>query len=348
MQTRRDILKGFGTAAGLTAFGGIAAACSSSSSTKTSSSDAKGVINLRFANAGGSASALGACLTKWADLCQEKSNGRLKVSAYNNGQLGAEDQVFTEITAGSVDGAATATSYFYSLVPQFQAFDLPWLAPDMDHMVNMMRGSAGTKLQALTAPKGIQTLAFIISGVSGVISTSKTPPVTPQDFRGIKIRTKQSVLLTKIWTDLGAIPTPIDTAQIYLSLQRGLLSAGDVSADYTAAEKWYEVAHSYANTEHGFGGGAIYMSQKTYAGLPADMQKVVKEAADEASDYEINLMKSLTAKAFVTMKKAGLDVAENVDKEPFMKATQNIYQQFRSQIGGSFQDEVVAAARKSA
>jgi tripartite ATP-independent transporter DctP family solute receptor len=346
--SRRDIFRAAGAAGILAAGGGLLAACSSSSSPSGSSTAGIGgsskKVSLRFATAGGIAAPEGAVLQKWADLCESMSNGQITIKSYVNGELGSQTQTYNSTQSGGLDGTVSASSYLTAISEPMHVFDLPYLFKSPQQMMTAITTPAAKTVMTSTQKGGVHVLALSFSGTRSVISAAAKPPSVPADLKGVKIRTLQDPLYVAEWKAVGSVPTPLDTSDIYLALQRGLIGACDGVASYAVSVKWYEVAKSFTRTGHAYGPDATYMNYAKFQSLDPDLQDIVQKAATQAAAYGSQLALKLESDALATMKKAG--VAENLDFDPtpFVALTKPVYDQYRTQIGASIVDGLASAS----
>jgi tripartite ATP-independent transporter DctP family solute receptor len=347
--SRREIFRGVGATALLAAGGSLLTACASSSSTVSSSSSGSGAsssakkVSLRFATAGGVTGPEGAVLQKWADLCESLSKGRIQVKAYVNGELGSQTQTYDSTQSGGLDGTVSASSYLTAISEQMHVFDLPYLFKSPQQMISAIASPAAKTVMASTQKANVQVLALSFSGTRAVISRSAKPPSVPADFKGVKIRTLQDPLYVAEWKAVGAVPTPLDTSDIYLALQRGLIGACDGVASYCVSAKWYEVAKSFTKTGHAYGPDATYMNRNKFLSLDSDAQDIVQKAATQAAAYGTQLSLKLETSALQTMQKAGIAENLNFDAAPFIALTKPVYNQYRAKIGPSIVDGLASA-----
>ena len=304
----------------------------------------KHVFKLRFATAGGIDATEGATLQRWASLCEKRSHGQIKVDAYVNGELGSQTQTFALTQSGSLDATISASSYLTQVAPAFHVFDLPFLSQDLSQLRKVLTSPAAGQVMSTSAKADIETFALLFAGTRAVISQSPIAPVTPADFKNVKIRTLSDSLFIKEWELIGAIPTPIDTNDIYLALERGLVEDVDGVAGYAVSAKWYEVAKSFTLLGHDLGPDAVYMNRHRFLRLPESLRSVVRQAAVDAAAYGFVKAQQLESAALSTMRSAGLHVVTKVNKTPFEALTRPVYKDFKYTIGPSVEKLVVTAA----
>src|SRR5574344_1700161 len=74
----------------------------------------------------------GQAAVKWAELVEERSEGKIKLKIYPNAQLVSGDQTreFSAMRSGLIDMAVGSTINWSTQVPELNLFSLPFLMPD--------------------------------------------------------------------------------------------------------------------------------------------------------------------------------------------------------------------------
>ena len=80
--------------------------------------------------------------------------------------------------------------------------------------------------------------------------TSNKPINKPEDMKGLKIRVPDAPLYTMFPRAVGANPTPIAFAEVYLALQNGTVDAQENPLPTIDAKKFYEVQKYIVLTGH--------------------------------------------------------------------------------------------------
>jgi TRAP-type C4-dicarboxylate transport system substrate-binding protein len=150
--------------------------------------------------------------------------------------------------------------------------------------------------------------------------TSTKPLLKPADMKGLKIRVPNAPLYKMFPEAVGANPTPIAFAEVYLALQQGVVDAQENPLPTIQAKKFYEPNKHINLTGHITdallsiigGPAAAKMKQEDLATLKA----ILKEASDKCTQDIIAKEKELVA----WFKAQGVEVHE-VDRGPFREAT---------------------------
>jgi TRAP-type transport system periplasmic protein len=108
------------------------------------------------------------------------------------------------------------------------------------------------------------------------------PVKTVADMKGLRLRASAQQMLDII-KNLGAVPTPISTPDVYMSLSRGVLDGLYTAYEQVLQMKFYEVSKYYATNPVNQGCMFILMNKKVWDGMPADVQAGINQAL---KDYQ--------------------------------------------------------------
>ncbi|MBS4961503.1 MAG: TRAP transporter substrate-binding protein, partial [Clostridiales bacterium] len=138
---------------------------------------------------------------------------------------------------------------------------------------------------------------------------------TPDDFKGMKIRTMENDVHLAIWKAIGANPTPMAYGEVYTALQQKTIDAQENPNDSNYLSKFCEVTDHCIQTKHVYTPYLALMSESFYQSLPDDLKTVVEEAAKEAGDYEIGLCATNDEDYKAKLNEAGCTVVELTPEE---------------------------------
>ena len=270
-----------------------------------------------------------AAMLLFAKTVNQNSNGTITVKTYSNSVLGTINDLLTDMTNGTVDLVYNTLSCY------------SWL-------------SGATKFNITSAPffwkSTAELLAFVNSptvqqwiddsanatGVRVLIANGQLPPreltankpiKNADDFKGLKIRTAQSALVQAIMKKLGAVPVVIPLADLYMGLKTGVADAQENNFFTVKTSSLYEVQKYFMQDDYIRDVSSIFISNKDWNAMSARQQKVMKDAAKAATDFEAQTIVDTTTQtmAFLASKmtKVDIDVASIQDK-----LGTDIYQQF--------------------
>ena len=163
---------------------------------------------------------------------------------------------------------------------------MPFLFTDYDHVKKVLQGKLADQVGAdVKAGLGVEVLALGASGFR--VFCGRKEIKTADDCKGIKLRVPEIPTWVEMARALGANPTPIPAAEIYTALQTGVVDAIEVPPDFIMSAKIYEVTKHATRTHHIFTEVSMFGSASRIAGLPADQQKAIRDAARTAVQVDM-------------------------------------------------------------
>lgn len=220
--------------------------------------------------------------TAWAEDVGKRSDGRLKVTIYPNGQLaGPPNRQLDAARNGIVDIAYVlhgATPERYSLT---EIASLPFTDPSAGR-TSEIKSKRLTELapEFLAAEhQGLQLLWMAVA--PAVVFQSKTPIKTLEDFKGLKIRysgkPNQQML-----TRLGAAPLLIQPNEAQDAMSKGVVDVTMFPYEAVVAYHLAEVAKFIIEPPVSAATFAFAMNKAKYDSLPADLKKIIDETTGVA------------------------------------------------------------------
>ena len=168
---------------------------------------------------------------------------------------------------------------------------------------------------------------------------TKKPVAKPADLKGVRIRTIGEPLWIKTIGAMGATPTPMAWAEVYPSIQTGVIDGAEAQPSAIRGAKLYEVVSHITLTEHIFLMSGLIVGEKWLQSLPAEHRKVVVEEAKKAGAGVLKANVDDAEKIFAEIAAKGVKVAK-IDKTPFHDAVKPVY----GELGLT---DMVAQARKA-
>ena len=256
----------------------------------------------------------------------EKSDGRLTLKITPNEQLGSEREMIEQVQLGLLDLTKSSMAPLEGFIPQAGVFSVPYIFRDREHFWKALNSDVGHELLLAGESHGLRGLCYYDAGSRSFYTRDK-PIRTPEDLVGLKIRVMQSQTSMKMVQSLGGSPTPIDWGELYTSLQQGVVDGAENNPPSFGTSRHYEVCKYYSLDEHTMIPDVLMISAKTWQSLSPEDQKIVQEAADESSVYEIELWTKMTAESLEKVKEAGVEVI-HPDKAPFQQKVQEMQKEY--------------------
>ena len=267
----------------------------------------------------------GSTYHKWAlyaaEQIKQKTEGRVNITVYPASSLGNESDINEGLTIGSVDMIYTGPNFAERDYGPIAISDYPFMLKNFDHWKAYRDSDLFTELsEGYRDATGHTVMAITWYGYRHV--TSKFPITKPDDMKGLKIRVPDSPVMVMFPNAVGANPTPIAFAEVYLALQQGVVDAQENPLPTIKFKKFYEVQSNINLTGHIGNSLIIVVSNSAMAKIGDDaetVQTVFKDAAAKCAD-EINQSEKDLVQWF---RDQGIKVNE-VDKAAFQAAVMPI------------------------
>jgi TRAP-type transport system periplasmic protein len=246
---------------------------------------------------------------KFAELVAAKSGGKFKVNVFPGGTLGGDAANVSALQGGTIEFVQLNSGILASQVKDFEVYDFPFLFANAREADVIVDGPFGQKLHAKLADKGIVGLSYVELGFRN-ITNSKKAINTVEDIAGLKLRVIPNAINVDWVKALGANPTPMAFPEVYAGLEQKAIDGQENPLSVILANKFFEVQKNLAVTNHQYNPQSIIFSKKVWDTLtPAD-QKVLQDAANEASAYQRKVNRDKSADDLAELKKAGMAVTE--------------------------------------
>ncbi len=243
---------------------------------------------------------------KFAELCEQYSNGQIKVDIYPAGQLYDSKGSAQAVLMGTTQMAMLASGKL-GVDPSENLLNAPGLWT-RDSYYEICTGPAGTAFLKHLESSGLHGLGVGMNSISQGIFSSIGPINTPADLDGQKIRIPPAQVPELIVGALGASPIAIPYAELIPALERGMVD-GVFTGWTSGISKGLDEILDYGVSSAIFGGSAFSMviNQNFWDSLTPELQDIIEnkvwpETAEwnfaQAEKNEVEL----TAKAKEAMK----------------------------------------------
>ena len=254
----------------------------------------------------------------------KRTSNRYVVEVFPASTLGKETDINQGLTLGTVDIIYTGQLFAGRTYGPLAIGGAPFMFRDFAHWKAYSTSAFFGELAEGYFQKsgGNKVVAITYYGERHV--TSNKAINKPEDMKGLKIRVPDAPLYTMFPRAVGANPTPIAFAEVYLALQNGTVDAQENPLPTIDAKKFYEVQKYIVLTGHITDALLTIIGGPTWNKLSdADkkvFEDVLKEAATRATTEIIDIEKRMSAE----FEKRGKTVVK-VDRKPFRDATMKLH-----------------------
>ncbi len=268
---------------------------------------------LKMSLIAGESSAWGPMVTGFVGKVAELSGGELTIIPYWNSQLGNQQETLNMMLRGRLDIWVGPASSFGILSPESNVYGLPYVFKDEAEAICVAEATSAELASTIEA-RG----HMIATYTSGWIDlASKTVVRTPDDVKGMKVRTGSQDVAIKFWNTVGAQAVPMPIGELNQSLATNLVSAGEQAVQYYAAISTNSVAPIYVRTNHYYNIGGIVISTKAWQGLTPEEQGYISKAAEETLNFGdvVNIINSFTDKVVERLTADGVTFIDLTEDE---------------------------------
>jgi C4-dicarboxylate-binding protein DctP len=276
-----------------------------------------------------------------------KLKDKVRVRTYPAAQLYTGQEESQAVMKGEIQMAYVIASAMDLVHPSMELWKLPYLFPDIETSYKVMDGPVGKKAFANVEPKGISIVGSVSSGTV-IVSNSKRPIKTVEDFKGLKMRSFGPMGATTLRA-LGAMAVVTASEETYTALQQGVIDGATTPAGVFLVRKYYDVQKyttnaGMLNATFGF----IIVNSAWWKGLPADVrtgladavQRVIKEQRQEIVTEDEKVFEQIKAKG------CQLIVLTPAEQASWKAVLQPVYTEFGPKIGSDLVKEAQREAER--
>lgn len=285
---------------------------------------------------------------KFKEETEKNSNGRIQVNIYGGGQLGSEQDNVQGCSTNMIQMSTVAVNNLAPFAPAVGVLTLPYILPDVESAYKVLSDPYMDSLNDQIIEKSnVRVLSWLIGGYR-VLTNSKKPVKVPADMAGLKVRVPKNEVMLKTYNAWGVNPVPMAWSEVFNGLQQKVIDAQDNPHIVNAASKFYEVQKYITDIHYLLWTGPCMISETFFQKLPADLQKVVKDAAMTAAKHEwkwVAQQEELALKECVD-KGMTFDKPENESTE-WIPMARSVWPDFYDSVGGKeVVDKVLAIMAK--
>lgn len=266
---------------------------------------------------------------RFAELVKARTEGRIEILIYAEGELGDEQAVVEQLQYGGIDFVRASLSSLSEFVPELNVLQMPYLYKNSEHMWRVLEGEIGEEFMKRLDGSGLTGLSWYDAGARNFYCREK-PIQRLEDVRGMRIRVQESQMMAAIVEVLGGTAVPMTYAEVYSALETGVIDGAENNWPSYESMRHYEVAPYYTVDEHTRVPEMQLMSQYTWEKLSPEDQSVILECAQESALYERELWTRRSEASENRVRDNGCLVAEMPEEERirFREAMMPIYQKY--------------------
>ncbi|WP_280150608.1 sialic acid TRAP transporter substrate-binding protein SiaP [Piscinibacter sp. XHJ-5] len=256
-----------------------------------------------------------------AEEIKKRTNGKYQIEVFPASTLGKETDINQGLTLGTVDIIYTGMAFAGRTYPPMSIASGPFIFRDFSHWQAFRNGPIFKELaQQYEVKSGGHHIAGYTYYGQRHLTANKIVQ-KPDDMKGMKLRVPDAPLMMMFPKAVGANPTPIAFAEVYLALQNGTVDAQENPLPTIDAKKFYEVQKYIVLTGHITESLVTIVGSGTWSKLSADEKKVFGDVLWEASNTATQEIVAAENALVGEFEKRGKTVVK-VDRGPFIQAVQ--------------------------
>lgn len=281
----------------------------------------------------------GIAIDTFAKEVEKRTNGRYKVQTFYNGALGGERESIEAVQLGTQELAFSSTGPVPNFVPETKILDVPFLFRDKAHARAVLDGPIGQDLLTKFESKGFKALAWAENGFRHM-TNSKRAVNTPEDLKGLKMRTMENPVHIAAYKGFGIITTPMAFPEVFTALQQGTVDGQENPLSVIISAKFDQVQKHLSLTGHVYSPAIFVMNKAAFDKLSAADKQAFIDAAKEGTKANRARVDEDDAKGVADLRAKGMTVVENLDKAKFVQAIAPVNAEFEKQFGKANIDKI--------
>ena len=301
---------------------------------------------------------------KFSELVKEQTNGQINIKPYWSSTLlkGAQLKSAQLVANGVIDCAMESTINISPVITEANIFSLPFFINNFKNLDKMEYGETGKAIFKAMDAKGLVGLAWAENGFRQV-TNSKLAIRTPADVKGLRLRVVGSPIFIDTFRQLGADPVNMNWGDAVTAFGQGVVDGQENPVGVLVPIQIWQY-HKYATFWNYLVDPVIfYWNKKQWNAFPPDIQKAIKDSAEEAGIFEkalcragldgdksINLLKNQfnhtmeVPEPVKFMQSKGMTVTFLSDDErnAFIDATKPIHEKWIPKIGEELYKKAMA------
>ena len=243
------------------------------------------------------------------------SGGSIKIQVYANSTLGGDRELLESCKDGDIPFVVQNTAPQVTFMPDLAIFDVPCAFENLDECREVLDDPEFSTLISGVYEKGGYQLLGVADQGFRIMSTNK-PVKGIGDFKGQKIRTMENPFHLAFWKSIGANPTPMSFAEVYIGLQQHTIDAQENPYEVIVSNRLYEQQDYVVETNHLPHLITLIMNDEFFKGMPEENQRILKEAAATATEYARQASDDRIADRVKTIEDSGTKILK-IDEETY-------------------------------
>jgi len=268
---------------------------------------------------------------KFEELVEERSEGKIDIELYPNATLGDERTLLEGMQMGTVDMGVITNGPIVNFIEDIGVFELPFLFASPEEAYEVLDGPIGQEILTKLEDVNMKGLAYAERGFRNLTNSKKTVN-TPADVDGLKVRVMENPVYIDTFKALGANAVPMAWTEALTALQQGTIDGQENPVNVIYSFKLYETQDFLSMTRHTYAPAVFVMSLDKFNKLSPEAQKIFKEAAQEAAEFERKANAESEEEQMAKLRENGMEIVQP-DIRQFQDTVAPVYEKYGKQYG---------------
>ena len=270
-------------------------------------------------------------MTEFADKVKERTNGRIQIQIFPNGQLGSENENMEQLMAGVISMTKVSAPGLATYNESYHTFGLPYIFDSTEDFYHVMDSDQMHDFFLSSEDDGFVTLTYYTSGARSFYTKNKAIR-KPEDLKGLKIRVQDMKSQTDMMKALGGTPVAMAMGDVYTALQTGIIDGTENNETALTTGMHGEICKFYSVDQHTMIPDVLVIATDTWEKLSQEDRQILIDAAGESTRNHIEKWEQAVAEAVETATNdMGVTFIEDVDKDAFRSATADMIESYKAQ-----------------
>jgi len=286
---------------------------------------------------------VGMAIDHFIEIVDQKSGGKIKITAYPDAQLGSELQSMSSAQGGIIELTVVSSAGAANNVKELGIFDLPFLFQTAEEGYAVLDGSVGKELLGKLTDKNLVGLCYWDWGFRQV-TNNKHAITKLEDFEGLKLRVLQNRIYIDTFKALGANPLPLPYPETYTALETGAIDGQESSFLVTKSSGYQEIQKFATQTGHVWLPSIAMASKRFWDRLSSDEKTILQEACDASVAYHRKISNEMEAQVITDLAGAGLVVNQiaPAERARIIQATAAVTEKYKAELGADLVERTLA------
>lgn len=299
------------------------AACGNEDSNSSEAGNDGDAKTIKLAHSGSETHQYHIAAADFKDSLEANEDVDFTVEIHPNSSLGSEGDAIEQVVSGSVEMTTVAAdSNLANIIPEMNAFGIPYIFDDKEHVYSALDGESGQHILDLAEDKGMKGLGYWEVGMRHITNDSREI-VEPEDVSGLSIRVQPAEVWEDHITALDGSPTPVDFNELYSALDQGVIDAQENPLATIDSMNLHEVQDYISLTEHTYTPAVTLMNLDFYESLSDTEAEALESAVEEATEYQRNYLDEQEDEILTMLEEEGVKISEP-DRYAFREATSDV------------------------